>query len=177
MKATGIVRRIDDLGRVVIPKEIRRTLRIKEGDPLEIFTDREGEIILKKYSPIGELSAFAKEYAEALAMTSGHSVCITDRDQVVAAAGNNRKEYAGKAISRQLENLIQNRDQNRQNCIAVTAEENEFASSEAISPILSEGDAIGAVVLLNKDTRIRMGDTEKTLTRCAAGFLGRQMES
>ena len=105
MKATGIVRRIDDLGRVVIPKEIRRTLRIKEGDPLEIFTDREGEIILKKYSPIGELSAFAKEYAEALAMTSGHSVCITDRDQVVAAAGNNRKEYAGKAISRQLENL------------------------------------------------------------------------
>ena len=174
--------RADDLGRVVIPKEIRRTLRIKEGDPLEIFTDREGEIILKKYSPIGELSAFAKEYAEALAMTSGHSVCITDRDQVVAAAGNNRKEYAGKAISRQLENLIQNRDQllvsqNRQNCIAVTAEENEFASSEAISPILSEGDAIGAVVLLNKDTRIRMGDTEKTLTRCAAGFLGRQMES
>ena len=111
MKATGIVRRIDDLGRVVIPKEIRRTLRIKEGDPLEIFTDREGEIILKKYSPIGELSAVAKEYAEALAMTSGHSVCITDRDQVVAAAGNNRKEYAGKAISRQLENLIQNRDQ------------------------------------------------------------------
>ena len=161
MKATGIVRRIDDLGRVVIPKEIRRTLRIKEGDPLEIFTDREGEIILKKYSPIGELSAFAREYAEALAATSGHSVCITDRDQVVAAAGNNRKEYAGKAISRQLENLIQNRDQllvsqNRQNCIAVTVEENEGATSEAISPILSEGDAIGAVILLNKDTRSRM---------------------
>ena len=100
---------------------------------------------------------------------------------MVAAAGNNRKEYAGKAISRQLENLIQNRDQllvsqNRQNCIAVTTEENEYASSEAISPILSEGDAIGAVILLNKDTRSRMGDTEKTLTRCAAGFLGRQME-
>ena len=168
MKATGIVRRIDDLGRVVIPKEIRRTLRIKEGDPLEIFTDREGEIILKKYSPIGELSAFAREYAEALAATSGHSVCITDRDQVVAAAGNNRKEYAGKAISRQLENLIQNRDQllvsqNRQNCIAVTVEENEGATSEAISPILSEGDAIGAVILLNKDTRSRMGEAEKTL--------------
>ena len=182
MKATGIVRRIDDLGRVVIPKEIRRTLRIKEGDPLEIFTDREGEIILKKYSPIGELSAFAREYAEALAATSGHSVCITDRDQVVAAAGNNRKEYAGKAISRQLENLIQNRDQllvsqNRQNCIASDRrEEKEGATSEAISPILSEGDAIGAVILLNKDTRSRMGEAEKTLTRCAAGFLGRQME-
>ena len=87
MKATGIVRRIDDLGRVVIPKEIRRTLRIKEGTPLEIFTDREGEIILKKYSPIGELSIFAKEYAEALAQTTGLVACITDHDQVVAASG------------------------------------------------------------------------------------------
>ena len=80
MKATGIVRRIDDLGRVVVPKEIRRTLRIREGDPLEIFTDREGEIILKKYSPIGELSLFAKQYAESLAQTTGHIVCIADRD-------------------------------------------------------------------------------------------------
>ena len=86
MKATGIVRRIDDLGRVVIPKEIRKTLRIKEGTPLEIFTDREGEIILKKYSPIGELNVFAKEYAEALAQSSGMVACITDHDQVVAAA-------------------------------------------------------------------------------------------
>lgn len=96
MKATGIVRRIDDLGRVVIPKEIRRTLRIKEGTPLEIFTDREGQIILKKYSPIGELSIFAKEYAEALAQTTGLVACITDHDQVVAAAGPGNKEFAGK---------------------------------------------------------------------------------
>lgn len=87
MKATGIVRRIDDLGRVVIPKEIRRTLRIREGDPLEIFTDREGEIILKKYSPIGELGTLAKLYAESLAQTLGCTVCITDTDQVVAASG------------------------------------------------------------------------------------------
>ena len=103
MKATGIVRRIDDLGRVVIPKEIRRTLRIKEGTPLEIFTDREGEIILKKYSPIGELSIFAKEYAEALSQTTGCLACITDHDQVVSAAGPAHKEYAGRAISRDLE--------------------------------------------------------------------------
>ena len=88
MKATGIVRRIDDLGRVVIPKEIRRTLRIREGDPLEIFTDREGEIILKKYSPIGELSAFARQYADSLAQTAGCLVCICDMDQIVAAAGS-----------------------------------------------------------------------------------------
>ena len=105
MKATGIVRRIDDLGRVVIPKEIRRTLRIKEGTPLEIFTDREGEVILKKYSPIGELSIFAKEYAEALAQTTGMISCITDHDQVVAAAGPGSKEFAGKEISKELDAL------------------------------------------------------------------------
>ena len=92
MKATGIVRRIDDLGRVVVPKEIRRTLRIREGDPLEIFTDRQGEIILKKYSPIGELSAFAKEYADSLATTIGTTICITDHDQVVAAAGFGKRK-------------------------------------------------------------------------------------
>ena len=101
MKATGIVRRIDDLGRVVIPKEIRRTLRIKEGTPLEIFTDREGEVILKKYSPIGELSIFAKEYVEALAQTTGMTACITDHDQVVAASGHGSREYEGKGISRE----------------------------------------------------------------------------
>lgn len=102
MKATGIVRRIDDLGRVVIPKEIRRTLRIREGDPLEIFTDREGEIILKKYSPIGELAAFAGMYADSLAKEAGCLVCICDMDQVVAASGNGRKEVQEKYISKVL---------------------------------------------------------------------------
>ena len=110
MKATGIVRRIDDLGRVVIPKEIRRTLRIREGDPLEIFTDREGEIILKKYSPIGELGTFAKEYADSLGQVLGLPVCICDRDTVIAAAGGAKKEYQGKAISPGLERLIENRE-------------------------------------------------------------------
>ena len=106
MKATGIVRRIDDLGRVVVPKEIRRTLRIREGDPLEIFTDREGEIILKKYSPIGELSLFAKQYAEAMAQTSGFVVAIADRDQFIAVAGSGKKDLLAKAVSRELENLM-----------------------------------------------------------------------
>ena len=100
MKATGIVRRIDDLGRVVIPKEIRRTLRIKEGTPLEIFTDKEGEVILKKYSPIGELSVFAKEYAESLAQTTGMIACITDHDQVVAGIRTGQQGLMGKAISK-----------------------------------------------------------------------------
>ena len=107
MKATGIVRRIDDLGRVVIPKEIRRTLRIRVGDPLEIFTDREGEIILKKYSPIGELGAYAADYAESLAQTTGYIVCVADKDTMIAAAGTGKKECIGKAISQELEQMIQ----------------------------------------------------------------------
>lgn len=106
MKATGIVRRIDDLGRVVIPKEIRRTLRLREGTPLEIFTDREGEIILKKYSPMVELTAFAAQYAEAMAQSTGLMVCITDRDQVIAVAGGPKKELLQKTISKQLEHAI-----------------------------------------------------------------------
>ena len=108
MKATGIVRRIDDLGRIVIPKEIRRTLRIREADPLEIFTDREGEIILKKYSPIGEMTTFARQYAESLAQVSGHTVLIADRDQFIAAAGGCRN-LIGKPLSREMEQQIENR--------------------------------------------------------------------
>ena len=110
MKATGIVRRIDDLGRVVVPKEIRRTLRIREGDPLEIFTDREGEIILKKYSPIGELSIFAKQYAEAMAQTTGLVAVIADRDQFIAVAGNGKKDLLAKAVSKELEDLMTERE-------------------------------------------------------------------
>ena len=110
MKATGVVRRIDDLGRIVIPKEIRKTLRIKEGDPLEIFTDREGGIILKKYSPIGELSEFATEYAETLAKTTGHIACITDKDTVIAISGGSKKEYLEKGVSKQLEQIMDEKE-------------------------------------------------------------------
>ena len=106
MKATGIVRRIDDLGRVVIPKEIRRTLRIRESDPLEIFTDREGEIILKKYSPIGELSAFAQQYAESLSQTTGQLACICDMDQVIATSGNGKKEFQEQHLTKQMQEII-----------------------------------------------------------------------
>jgi len=109
VKATGVVRRIDDLGRIVIPKEIRKTLRIREGDPLEIFTDKEGEIILKKYSPIGELSEFATQYAETLAKTTGHIACITDKDTIIAVAGAPKKEYLEKSISSEIERLIEDR--------------------------------------------------------------------
>ena len=110
MKATGVVRRIDDLGRVVIPKEIRKTLRIKEGDPLEIFTDKEGEVILKKYSPIGELTEFATGYAETLAKTTGHIACITDKDTVIAVSGGAKKEFLEQDISDELEKLMDEKE-------------------------------------------------------------------
>ena len=109
MKATGIVRRIDDLGRVVIPKEIRRTMRIREGDPLEIYTDREGEVIFKKYSPIGELAGFAAEYAETLHKVCGISVLIFDRDAVIASAGVAKREYLDKKMSEELEEIAEHR--------------------------------------------------------------------
>lgn len=181
MKATGIVRRIDDLGRVVIPKEIRRTLRIRESDPLEIFTDREGEIILKKYSPIGELGSFAKEYAEALASASGHSVCITDRDQVIAAAGGMRKETIGTPVTGQLEAVMNEREhvlanQPSKTHVKITNEDLDEDMPQVISPILCEGDVIGSVILRSKDTSRKMGETEQVLAKCAAGFMGRQME-
>ncbi len=181
MKATGIVRRIDDLGRVVIPKEIRRTLRIRESDPLEIFTDREGEIILKKYSPIGELGSFAKEYAEALAAASGHSVCITDRDQVIAAAGGIKKETIGTPVTGQLEEIMSDRehvlsDSQSKNHVKITKDDAEESLPQVISPILCEGDVIGSVILRSRDNHHQMGETEQVLAKCAAGFMGRQME-
>lgn len=181
MKATGIVRRIDDLGRVVIPKEIRKTLRIRESDPLEIFTDREGEIILKKYSPIGELGSFAKEYAESLAQTTGHSICITDKDQIIATAGGLKRDYVGKPISGPLENLIGERENVLNNMsdreYVEILEPNEEKRPQVISPILCEGDAIGAVVLMGKNDKVQMGETEQVVARCAANFMGKQMEA
>ena len=113
MKATGIVRRIDDLGRVVIPKEIRRTMRIREGDPLEIYTDREGEVIFKKYSPMGEMSEFAAQYAETLHKTCGLAVAICDRDSVIAVSGVPRREYADKPLTPELEELMERRSGRR----------------------------------------------------------------
>ena len=174
MKATGIVRRIDDLGRIVVPKEIRRTLRIREGDPLEIFTDREGEIILKKYSPIGELGQFAGEYAESLAQTTGYLVLVTDCDHVIAASGSGKKEFEEKPVSRQLEEAISERKNYQAS--AGDAEFMKVTLDEAFSTIICEGDAIGAVIICNKDEKKKMNDTEGKLAAAAASFLGRQME-
>lgn len=181
MKATGIVRRIDDLGRVVIPKEIRRTLRIREGDPLEIFTDREGEVILKKYSPIGELSLFAKQYAESLSQTMGCLVCVCDMDQVIAAAGSGKKEVQEKYISASLQKLLEERESlvaspSDKKYIKIVNDQKEDYAYEAVTPILCEGDVIGGVILLTKEEKKKFGGLEQKMAACAAVFLGRQME-
>ncbi len=183
MKATGIVRRIDDLGRVVIPKEIRRTLRIREGDPLEIFTDKEGEVILKKYSPIGELSDFATQYADSLHKTSGHITCVSDRDNIIAVSGASKKEFLEKTLSPDLERVIEEKTtivvkSTDEKAISILADESPDRkySSQVVSPIVSEGDPIGAVIFLSTDPNMRMGEVESKLAQTAAGFLGKQME-
>jgi AbrB family transcriptional regulator, stage V sporulation protein T len=179
LKATGIVRRIDDLGRVVIPKEIRRTLRIREGDPLEIFVDRDGEVILKKYSPIGELGEFAKEYAESVAEATGHISLIADRDVVIAVSGTSKKDFMEKPIGEDVEQAMEDRK------VIVNASVGEYSvlrdrperfTSRVIAPIISAGDPIGAVILLSRDDGTKMGDMEQKLAETAALFLGKQME-
>ncbi len=183
MKATGVVRRIDDLGRIVIPKEIRKTLRIKEGDPLEIFTDKEGEIILKKYSPIGELSEFATGYAETLAKTTGHIACITDKDTVIAVSGGSKKEFLEQDLSQELEQLLEDKEvytskENNEVALPITKNENveRKYNSQVVYPIISQGDVIGSVILLSKDNNTKMGDAELKVVQSAAGFLSSQMD-
>lgn len=183
MKATGVVRRIDDLGRIVIPKEIRKTLRIKEGDPLEIFTDKEGEVILKKYSPIGELSEFATGYAETLAKTTGHIACITDKDTVIAVSGGSKKEFLEQDLSKELEQLLEDKEvytskENNEVSIPIIKNDNKERkyNSQVVYPIVSQGDVIGSVILLSKEANTKMGDAELKVVQSAAGFLSSQME-
>ncbi|VBB06376.1 lp hng hel abrb: transcriptional regulator abrb family [Lucifera butyrica] len=189
MKATGIVRRIDDLGRVVIPKEIRRTLRIREGDPLEIYVDREGEVILKKYSPVGELGDFAKEYADSLYEAIGQIILIADRDNVVAVAGASKKEFLGKSIGPAVEKVMEERKtalinnpgeyKHCKGCAAQCEEDESHCkfTAQVIAPIIVEGDAIGAVIITSKEAGVQFGDMEVKLAETAGGFLAKQMSS
>ncbi|ALX49437.1 stage V sporulation protein T [Lentibacillus amyloliquefaciens] len=178
MKATGIVRRIDDLGRVVIPKEIRRTLRIREGDPLEIFVDREGEVILKKYSPINELSSFAKEYAEALFDSLNYPVLICDRDEIIAVAGESKKDYLNKSIGSQPEKTMEERTmtyETEQTESELIQGQEEQLDSYCISPIIANGDPIGCVMLFSKDGN-KLSEVEQKSIQTASSFLAKQME-
>jgi AbrB family transcriptional regulator (stage V sporulation protein T) len=181
MKATGIVRRIDDLGRVVIPKEIRRTMRIREGDPLEIFTDKEGEVILKKYSPISELSQFAGEYADSTNTILGEMVLISDTDHIIAVSGGPKKDFIEKRIGKDLEKVILDKSSrvilDKGALCAVTADDgvpSEF-ESQILVPIVSQGDAIGSFIILSKHSPL--GETALKAAEIGASFLARQMEN
>lgn len=181
MKATGIVRRIDELGRVVIPKEIRRTLRIKEGDPLEIFTDRD-ELMLKKYSPIATLERFSKATARSLNDLSGKIALICDTDSVLHAYGEGKKDLDGKSISSDMDRILKERRSYIANAcesgdiLPITSADEEGVTAQIIVPIVSSGDCLGAVVILSKEEGAKMDASDMNLARLTADILANQFE-
>ncbi len=179
MKATGIVRRIDDLGRVVIPKEIRRTMRIREGDPLEIYTSRDGEVIFKKYSLMGGLDDFAAQLCETMSRSTGAICAVTDRDNVIAVAGGAKRELLGKGITVQLEQVMENRriyQYDGQGPQIPVSDSSDRLMTTVAAPILSEGDLLGSVLFIS-DAPTAAGDAEYKLAQTVAAFLGRHMEN
>ena len=179
MKATGIVRRIDDLGRVVIPKEIRRTMRIREGDPLEIYTTKEGEVIFKKYSLLGGLEDFAAQFCDTLNRSTDYTTAITDRDSIIAVAGAPKRELLGKTLSEPLEKLMDQRqvwrwEEGTAPVSACVGTEGYFTAVAA--PIICAGDVLGLVLFL-ADEGIAAGETEHKLAQTVAAFLGKNMEN
>ena len=180
MKATGIVRRVDDLGRIVIPKEIRRTLRIREGDPLEIYTEKDGGVIFRKYSPMGDLQEFAAQICESIGSSTGRIAAIADRDNIIALAGAPKRDLLDKRNSAQLEKLMESRRlyRYRPGEEAIPAAENEGKYHLGVAaPILSQGDLMGCVMLLMNEEDKPLAEEDQRLAQTVAGFLGKQMES
>ena len=180
MKATGIVRRVDDLGRIVIPKEIRRTLRIREGDPLEIYTEKDGGVIFRKYSPMGDLQEFASQMCEAIGSATGRIAAISDRDTVIALSGAPKRELIDKPNSPELDRLMEQRKnyryQDGEAVIRVSESSDKYHLGVAV-PILSQGDLMGCVMLLLQERDKPLSESDQILAQTAAGFLGKQMES
>ena len=180
MKATGIVRRIDDLGRVVIPKEIRRTMRIREGDPLEIYTSRDGEVIFKKYSLLGGVEDFAGQLCETMSRSTGSICAVTDRDTVIAVAGGGKRELMGKRITPELEQIMEGRriyQYGGEDQPIPVSDSNDKLITSVAAPILAEGDLLGLVLFIGTEATPTTGDTEYKLAQTIAAFLGRHMES
>lgn len=184
MRATGIVRRIDNLGRIVVPMEIRKILKLREGAQLEIFTDREGGVILKKYSQIGDLTEFAREYAESLQQTIGNIILISDRDNIISVSGITEKEYLGKKISNELEKVMEERKSvtlgEGMGKIIPLIQDEELEgkySAQIIAPIMTEGDVIGVVIITSREQGKKFSEMELKLAETASSFLGKQMES
>ncbi len=180
MKATGIVRRVDDLGRIVIPKEIRRTLRIREGDPLEIYTEKDGGVIFRKYSPMGDLQPFASQMCEAIGASTGRIAAVSDRDAIIALSGAPKRELVDKPNSEELGKLMEQRKNYRyeagNNRIPASALTDRYHLGVA-APILSQGDLMGCVLLLLDENDAPLADADQKLAQTAAAFLGKQMES
>ena len=183
MRATGIVRRIDDLGRIVVPKEIRRTLRIREGDPLEIYTDHDGEVVLKKYSPIGEIASIAKDYTDSLYRTLGHITLISDRDAVVAVSGASKKDSFEKALSTEADQILRDRTVVLKNISdgdrmipLVIEDDASLYTSQIICPIVSDAEVVGSLMLLSKESGVKMTNVDLKVAETACVIIGRQME-
>ena len=180
MKATGIVRRVDDLGRIVIPKEIRRTLHIREGDPLEIYTEKDGGVIFRKYSPMGDLQELAAQMCDAIGSSTGHIVAVSDRDAIIALSGAPKRELMDKPNSEELARLMEQRKHYRYEFGGPTIPATEGTDKYSLgvaSPILSQGDLMGCVMLLLDEEGTPLQEADQCLARTAAGFLGKQMES
>ena len=180
MKATGIVRRVDDLGRIVIPKEIRRTLKIREGDPLEIYTEKDGGVIFRKYSPMGELQDFAAQICESIGANTGHVAAVSDRDSIIALSGAPKRELMDKPNSQELDKLMENRKNYRYmpgDTRIRAAEGTDKYHLGVAAPILSQGDLMGCVMLLLGENDSPLGEADQKLAQTVAGFLGKQMES
>ena len=179
MKATGIVRRVDDLGRIVIPKEIRRTLRIREGDPLEIYTEKDGGVIFRKYSPMGDLQEFAAQMCESIGSATGHIAAVADRDSIIALHGAPRKDLVDKPNSPELEKLMEQRKNYRFQTgdpLIRASEQSDKYHLGVAAPILSQGDLMGCVMLLLGDGDSPLAEADQCLAQTCAGFLGKQME-
>lgn len=179
MKATGIVRRVDSLGRVVIPKEIRHTLRIKEGAPLEIYTDRDGSVTFRKYSPLGELQDFAAQICDAIRSNTGCIAAITDRDTVVALSGAPRRDFIDRPCSRDLDLLMEKRGfycfQSGSPSLPL-CDLSDKLHIGMMAPVISQGDLIGSVLTLQGDGSGQTTPSHELLLKTIADFLGRQME-
>ncbi len=180
MKATGIVRRVDDLGRIVIPKEIRRTLRIREGDPLEIYTEKDGGVIFRKYSPMGDLQEFASQMCESIGSVTGHIAAVTDRESIIALHGAPKRDLIDKPNSPELERLMEQRKNYRFQSgdpLVRAAEGTDKYHLGVAAPILSQGDLMGSVLLLLGEGDSPLQEADQDLAQTVAGFLGKQMES
>ena len=180
MKATGVVRRIDDLGRIVIPKEIRKTFRIKEATPLEIFTEKDGDIILRKYSPVNELAHFSEDYVNSINVATNYIAIVTDKDCVIAVSGISKKDLLEMPISEDLEKIIDKREifsnisSENSKFIQITKKKNLESCSEIIAPIISFSEITGSLILLNKDSKFKESDLQ--IAKIASTFLGTQTE-